>query len=111
MPDGKVISKQIPIKWVVPDDVVPRVVQNVVCSYQDGVYMISFYEIWQPEVVGKSPEETQRMLNSYTEVEAKCVSRIVVTPKTLTGFITAMQQATMNAEKILTAQVEVEKKL
>lgn len=104
MPETKLMSKQIPVKWVYPEDIVPRVVQNMTCSYQEGFFLLSFFETWQPEMFGRTPEEKQKVFDSLKEVEAKCVAKIVVTPEKMKDFVRALNESVTNAEKLLEAR-------
>lgn len=103
MPDLKIVSKPIPIKWVYPDDLVTQLAHNLVVNYQQdgGLFTLSFFETWQPPILGDTQEDRQKFVDEIKSVEGKCIARIVITsPDKLRAFIKAMTTSLENAEKL-----------
>ena|SRR5436309_3178669 len=99
MSDLNAMSKKIPITWVYPKEIIPRVAQNFICSYQDGLFSLAFFEVWQPEIVG-TPEERAKTLNEIKTAEVRCVARIVVTPNKLREILRAINENINSVEQL-----------
>ena len=78
--------KALPLKWVVPEDLVSRYANNFTIQHTDYEFVISFFETFPPLVLG-SPDERQAQLEQIESVPAKCVARIVISPERVQDLI------------------------
>lgn len=90
MAEKKIEQIQIPIEWHIPEDLKSHYVTNLVVQHTDQEFIISFFEIEQPIVLG-SPEEVKSKFKEIGKLRANCIARIIVTPKRMQDFINAMQ--------------------
>lgn len=80
-------TKKIKIERVYPDDLKSYFVSNVVVQHQLDNFILSFFEVWPPAVLGETDEEKERAIDAIDHVEAKCVARLVLTPSTMKQFL------------------------
>lgn len=85
------LIKTIKLNYKYPDDLHSNFISNLVIQHTSENFILSFFEVWPPPIIGISEEEKQLKLDSLDEVEAKCVSRIVITPGKMRDFIEAMK--------------------
>jgi hypothetical protein len=85
-------DKAVPLKRKYPEDLESNFVSNIVVQHQPDHFILSFFEVWPPPILGDTEEERQRAMESIEEVEAKCVARWVVTPGRMREFIEIMSQ-------------------
>lgn len=83
-------GKAVPLARKYPEDLESNFVSNIVVQHQPDFFILSFFEVWPPPILGETEEETQQALESIEEVEAKCVARLVVTPRRMQEFIQVM---------------------
>jgi hypothetical protein len=86
------LKVEIPIKRVFPEDLKTYFIEHMLCQGGDEHFTLSFFEVWQPPTYGQSPEEIRNELTKVGSVDAKCVARLVVTPKLLRKMIQAMNE-------------------
>ena len=90
-------TKALRIDRVIPEELKnSRFVNDLVVQHQPEYFILSFFEILQPLILGDTEEELQEALSAVDKVEATCVTRLVVTPQVLRQFIETMSQ---NLEK------------
>lgn len=83
-------GKGVPLKRKYPEDLESNFVSNIVVQHQPDFFILSFFEVWPPPILGDTEEERQQALESIEEVEATCVARLVVTPGRMQQFIQVM---------------------
>lgn len=81
---------QLRINYEVPENVPTRYATHIVAQHGDREFLISFFEVWPPLLLG-TPEEIQAQIEQTDHVKAKCVARIVVSADRLTEFIQVLQ--------------------
>ncbi len=86
------MKKGISLSRTYPEDLDSHFVSNIVVQHQPDHFIISFFEVWPPPILGDTAEERQQVLQSIDEVEAKCVARLVVTPARMREFIDTMSE-------------------
>lgn len=102
MPDeDRLVGKEIRLDRVYPDDLQSHFVSNIVVQHQPDAFILSFFEVWPPAVLGESEEEKREILESLDAVEAKCVARLVVTPSRMREFVTLMTENLDNYERMI----------
>ena len=80
----------VPLEYVIPDSLVSRYATNMVVQHSEHEFVLSFFEIQSPVLLG-SPEEARSRLDEMGSVRARCVARIIVAPERMPGFIQALQ--------------------
>ncbi|MGH7826374.1 MAG: DUF3467 domain-containing protein [Candidatus Binatia bacterium] len=78
------------MEWVIPDDLVPRYATNVVVQHDENEFVISFFELQKPIVIG-TPEQRKKAVDSIHNIRARCVSQIILSPRKMKDFIGAME--------------------
>lgn len=91
-PEEMEVKKGISLHRTYPETLDSHFVSNIVVQHQPDHFIISFFEVWPPPILGDTPEERRRALESIEEVEAKCVARLVVTPARMREFIDTMSE-------------------
>jgi hypothetical protein len=99
------VSKELSIEWYVPADLVSRHATNIVAQYAEGEYIISFFEIVPPMVLGE-PEERLKQIEQLASVRAQCVARIVVPMHKMESFIGVLVQTFTNVTSNMSEQEE-----
>ena len=87
MSENQENSTSLPIEWVVPDDVVTRYVTNMVVQHSTAEFLVSFFEVQPPILIGSTEEDARTRLSQLKSISAKCVARIVVTPDRMEEFV------------------------
>jgi hypothetical protein len=94
-------GKQVPIERFFPEGLTSRFVNNVVVQHQNDSFIISFFEVIPPLILGDTEEERERILNSINSVKAECVARLIVSPQKMEEIIAAMSQNLQNYQKMI----------
>ena len=81
----------LPIEWHVPEDVTGSYATNIVVHHTDNEFIIHFFEVQPPLVVG-SPQEVRSELEQVKSVRANCVARVIVSPARMPDFINTLQE-------------------
>jgi hypothetical protein len=79
---------ELPIEWYIPDAIASTHVTNLVIQYTPSEFIVSFFEIKPPMLVGVPNKE---VLESIKSIRADCVARIIVSPDRMPGFVNALQ--------------------
>jgi hypothetical protein len=82
--------KKIRIERIHPENLSSYFVSNLVVQHEKESFIMSFFEVWPPAIVGDTDEEKQAALDAIDHVDAKCVARLVVTPQRMREFVTIM---------------------
>lgn len=89
---------ELPIHWNVPDDIVARYSTNMVVQRLDNEFLISFFEVKPPIILG-DPDAIKDGLKSLKSIQANCVAQIIVAHDKLPSFINALQKNYKGLEK------------
>jgi hypothetical protein len=81
---------QVPLEWYVPEDLVSRYATNLVVQHSEHEFVISFFEIHPPLLLG-TPEEIEAKLKQIESVQAHCVARIIVAAERMPEFLQVLQ--------------------
>ena len=92
----------VPIEWRVPDSIVTRYANQMVAQFQEGEFIISFFEVRAPVLLG-TPEERRAQLMKLNSVPAECVARIVVAAERMPEFVNALK---MNLDRYSAVKAE-----
>jgi hypothetical protein len=82
-------SKKVRIDRKYPDDLQSYFISDIVVQHEQDRFILTFFEVWPPAIIGETDEEKLNILNSIDHVEAKCVARIVMTPDKMREFMKA----------------------
>jgi hypothetical protein len=88
----------IPLKRIFPEDLKSYFVTNMTVQHQSDHFIIQFFEAFPPLILG-TEEEKKSIIESLDHVEAKCVSRIIVTPDKFRDFIETLSENYNNYQK------------
>ncbi|MGE0884361.1 MAG: DUF3467 domain-containing protein [Blastocatellales bacterium] len=88
----KTSAREIKLQRVFPDNLQSHFVTNMVVQNQPDMFILSFFEVWPPVILGETEEEQQQQIESIGQIEAKCVSRLVVTPQHMKEFLHVMAE-------------------
>ncbi|MCZ7569916.1 MAG: DUF3467 domain-containing protein [Ardenticatenaceae bacterium] len=91
-----------PIEWHVSEHVISRYATNLVVQHTQNEFIISFFEVRPPLVLG-TPEEVREQLNQMKSVRAECVGRIIVAAEKMPDFVRVLQA---NLETYLSRRAE-----
>jgi hypothetical protein len=92
-------TKALAINRIVPGDLQARFANDLVIQHQSEHFILSFFEMFPPMVIAETTDEIREAYAAIEAVEAKCVARIVVTPKTLKAFIDTLTKNVQNYEQ------------
>ena len=92
-------SKNIPLRYVYLDNVNSNFVTNIVVQNQPEYFTISFFESFIPPILGNTETKRKELLESLKHIDAKCVSKIIVTPQKMKEFIKVMNKNYKNFEE------------
>jgi len=81
----------IPVKYVVPDEIVTQYVTDMVVQHSDQEFLISFWEIQRPVLLG-SEEERKAQIQMIKFLENRCIARFAITPERMQKFLDAMKE-------------------
>jgi hypothetical protein len=81
----------IPIEWYTPDSIITRYASDILVQHSDHEFVISFWELHKPIVLGNEEEEIIKQLEGIKSVKKECVARVVVAPERMESFIKALQ--------------------
>jgi hypothetical protein len=83
-------AKKVRINHVFSEGMQSNFVSHLVAQHQIDHFVLSFFELWPPLILGDTDEEMRRALNAVDSVDARCVARIIVTPNKMREFIAVM---------------------
>ena len=90
MDEEKIKEIKLLIEWHISEDLKSQYATNLVVQHTDQEFIISFFEVKNPIVLG-SPDEIKSTFEKIGSVRAECISQIIVTPKRMQEFIKIMQ--------------------
>jgi hypothetical protein len=78
----------IPIEWYIPESLMSRYATNMIVQNSEHEYIISFFDMRPPIIIGVPPKEVLEHLKS---IRATCVAQLIVAKDRMPGFVEAMQ--------------------
>jgi len=84
--------KKIPIKLSYPNELQSHFSSNFVVQHQPDHFILSFFEVFPPPIIGETEEEKKEILENIDHIDAKCIARIILTPDKLEDMIKALQE-------------------
>jgi len=89
---------RVPIEWYYPEDIVSRYVTNMVVQHTEHEFIVSFFEVQPPVLLGDVETRTAQ-LDEVKSVRANCVARVILAPERLAEFIQVLQDNLDNYRK------------
>jgi hypothetical protein len=89
-------GKRLPIQYHVPDHIQSQYATNLLVQNTEHEFILSFFELQEPFLIGDTPEEIEQQLEQLRSVRATCVGRVIIAADRMPAFIDAMQK---NLEK------------
>jgi Protein of unknown function (DUF3467) len=90
------IPISLKLEHVFPEDLKTYFVETATSQFLPDHFILSFFEVFPTTLVEGSMDEQAGILNAMQSIQAKCVSRIVVTPAKMREIV---QIFTMNLEQ------------
>jgi hypothetical protein len=87
----KKAQAQLRIEWEVPPGMPAAYANNLVVQHAPTEFVLSFFQIIVPIIVGE-PEEVAQRLQAIGTVRPECVARVVVPKEKMKEFVTLMQK-------------------
>jgi len=84
-------GKKVRLEYVFPDDLQSHFISNIIVQHEAENFIISYFEVWPPSILGETEEEKQQQIDALETIEARCVARLVVTPSRMMSFLRVMQ--------------------
>lgn len=91
MPEQEEVLKEVPIEWDIPPSIVTRPAMNIVVQHTEHEFVISFFEVHPPFVLG-SDEEKGAIAERITSVRAECVARVTVAAGRMPEFVEVLRR-------------------
>jgi hypothetical protein len=80
----------VPIEFSFPESLQSRYSNNFLVQHSDGEFIISFFEVLPPVVLGE-PQQVIEQLRQIKSVRADCVARIIVPSEKMPDLIRVLQ--------------------
>lgn len=90
MSEKKEQGISLPVEWHIPDDIPLRYATNLVIQRLENEFLISFFEIRPPIILG-SPEEVVEKVKEFKSIRANCVAQIIVAADKMPDIVKALQ--------------------
>jgi len=82
---------RLPLTWFIPDSIVSKYANNVVIQHTETDFIISFFEVRPPLLLGNS-EEVQERIAEMDSVQAECIARIIMHESQARGLLGALER-------------------
>jgi len=82
-------SLELPIEWYLPDSIVSRYATNMVVQRAEHEFIISFFEVKPPLILGEISATNAR--EKIGSVRAECIARVVIAKERMPKFVEALQ--------------------
>ena len=92
-------AKNVPLQFIYPDNVKSNFVTNMIVQNQSDYFTISFFEALIPPILGDTEDKRKEELQSVQRIQAKCVSKIFVTPQKMKDFVKVLNKNFKNYEQ------------
>lgn len=92
-------SKEVKLRRIYPDDLSSHLVANLVVQHQPDIFILSFFEVWPPPILGRTEEDMQKEIEAIDQIDIKCVARLAVTPARMKEFVAIMSENLQNFER------------
>lgn len=93
---SKPLTKTLRLEFKYPDNIESKFATEVMVQHQKDYIVLSFFEAVMPPLLGATEDEKSKLLEKLDTVEAKCISRIILTPE---KFKLALNMMNSNLEK------------
>lgn len=99
-------QKKIELRHLYPDDLTSYFITNVIVQHQADHFILSFFESFSPPIIGETEEEKVAQFKKIKSIDAKCVSRLIVTPEKMRDLVTVFTENLKNYDEKLISKCE-----
>ncbi len=85
--------KKLKIVRSFPDDLQSHFTNHFVIQHRPDHFILSFFQIWSPIILD---DDDVNQLMEESQLEAKCVSRLILTPTEIESLSAALQENIQN---------------
>jgi len=82
--------KKVKIARNFPENLQSFFVSDLLIQHEDENFVLSFFEMWPPAIIGETEEDVRSEIEKIDHIDAKCVSRLIITPNKMKSFIEAI---------------------
>jgi len=82
---------KLKLEWRIPEGLAGRYATNMVVQRTEHEFVLSFFEVYPPMVIG-SPDEIKTQLEQLETVRAECIARIIVAASRMPEFVEVLQK-------------------
>lgn len=107
--DQNLLSKTFRIEHIYPETLHTHFVSSLVVQHQPEYFILSFFELWPPPILGETEDDRLAALNAVDRVDATCVARLVVTPAMMREFIQVMSDNVERYDAMITPVGQADK--
>lgn len=79
---------EVPIEWYIPESLVWHYATNMIVQHTDHEFVLSFFEMKPPVIIGVP---TQEALENLKSIRATCVAQIIVAKDRMPAFLEAIR--------------------
>ena len=90
------LTKTLRLEFKYPENIESKFATEVMVQHQKDYVVLSFFEAIMPPLLGTTEDEKSKLLEKLDRVEAKCISRIILTPE---KFKSTLHMMSSNLEK------------
>lgn len=91
-------SARIPLEFEVPDSLVSRYATNFIAQHTPNEFVLSFYEVCPPLLLGDVDENRHR-LEELGHITASCVARLIVSPSGMRDLVEVLTTSLQRFEQ------------
>jgi len=96
---SKPVTKTLRLSYNYPENLESKFATEVIVQHHKDFVSLSFFETIMPPILGATPEEKRKELDKLESAEAKCISRIILTPEKFKSLLRAMKENLENFER------------
>jgi hypothetical protein len=84
-------------------------VTNFVVQHQPDHFVLSFFEVWPPPILGDTEKERQDQIEKVDYIDANCVARVIVTPDKMSEFLHTISENIKKYEEMMSVKSKLDK--
>ncbi len=89
--NSQLAERKVPIEWHFPEGVSAKYATNITVQRTEHEYIVSFFEIYPPLIVGDSPADVAKQVENIKSVAAECIARIIIAADRFPEFLSVLQ--------------------
>jgi len=83
--------KQVKINRIFPAELITYFVNHSIAQHENDYFILTFFEAWPPIIMAVTDEERKAQIDALDHVDAKCISRLVLTPPQMRKFVKSVK--------------------